>query len=520
MELTSVVLQVMAGLGLFLLGMSLMTDGLKALAGDSIRRWLMQFTRSPLSGIGTGIAATALLQSSTATIIATVGFVGAGLLTFSQSLGIIFGATVGTTLTGWIIALVGFKLKLGSMAAVLIFLGALMRLFGGRRTTGLAFSLAGFGLIFIGIESLQQGLEGLQDHIDFSCFSADGLSGKVKLAAVGILITLLTQSSTVGVAAVLTSMHTGAIGLEQGAALVVGMNVGTTFTAAVATIGGNVHVRRTGLSHVVYSSLVSVMALFLIQPYIAVWDWLAPNGSHHQSEVALVMFHTGFTLLGVMLVYPVIPRFARLIERLFPEPPSTYHKLLDRQLLPFPELALTNVQQALLLLENQLVQRLNYLLGAMPRATSLADMEESLRELEAYLDAIHLPSTSGVQWDRLMAALHSVDHLERLRERAQDESVLITLRSGDVLEHLVSLVLQLVQAVGTNQPRDMWQETVAALAVEEQSLRQTCLQQIALGRLELRQGVALMDAARWLQHVAVHLDRIDQSNRQLNYQQP
>lgn len=520
MGLTGVILEVISGLGLFLLGMNLMTDGLKAMAGDSIRSALMRFTRSRLSAIGTGIAGTAVIQSSSATIIATVGFVGAGLLTFNQALGIIFGATVGTTVTGWIIAVVGFKLKLGSLASVLIFIGAMLRLFGGGKRAGLAFSLAGFGLIFIGIVALQQGLEGLQEHVDFSKVAADSLGGKLQLALIGVAFTVMTQSSSAGVVAALASLHTGAIQLDQAAALVVGMNIGTTFTAAVATIGGNVHVRRTGFSHVVYNTFVSTLALFLIAPYLAFWQWWAPGGGYEQSELALVVFHTGFNLLGVMLIYPVIPQFARLIERLFPEPPSTQAHLLDPHLLPFPELALTAVQQSLQLLQQQALTQLSYLLGVMPRPSPLTELEGSLHELEDYLDAIHLPGTSGVQWDRLLAALHWVDHLERLRERCQDESVQITLRNGQVLAELRESLLSLMLA---SQSHDLsaeeWDQQMAAISTAEDNLRQSCLQQIALGRLELKQGVALMDAARWLQHVAVHLARIEAANRQLNYHQ-
>jgi phosphate:Na+ symporter len=519
MAFAGVALEAITGLGLFLLGLNLMTDGLKAMAGDSMRRALMRFTRNRLSAIGAGIIGTVILQSSSATIIATVGFVGAGLLTFNQSLGIIFGATLGTTFTGWIIALLGFKLKLGAVAAIFIFIGALLRLFGGEKRTGLAFSLAGFGLIFIGIVALQQGLHGLQDHIDFSHMAADSLWGKFQLAIIGVGITLITQSSLVGVVATLASLHTGAIQLEQALALVVGMNVGTTFTAAVATIGGNVHVRRTGFSHVVYSAFVSTLALFLITPYLMLWQWFASEGGYEQSELGLVLFHSGFNLVGLILIYPVIPQFARLIERLFPERPSSQSGLLDKGLLPFPEVALTAVQKALQRMQQQALTQLHYLLGVIPRPSPLVELEASLRELEDYLDAIHLPGTTGVQWDRLLAALHWVDHLERLRERCEDESVQITLRTGEGLSELREALLGLIAA---SQAHDLtaedWDQRLAAISTTEDNLRQSCLQQIALGRLELKQGVALMDAARWLQHVAVHLARIEAANRQLNYE--
>lgn len=521
MDFASVVLQVVSGVGLFLLGMNLMTEGLKVMAGDSIRRGLMRFTRSPLSGIGTGVIGTAILQSSSATIIATVGFVGAGLLTFSQALGIILGANIGTTVTGWIIAIVGFKLKLGALAAVLIFIGALLRLFAGAKRGGLAYTIAGFGLIFIGIEALQSGLGDLQAHVDFSRVPGETLVGKLQLALIGILFTLIIQSSSAGVVAALASMHTGAIQLEQAAALVVGMNIGTTFTAAAATIGGNVHVRRTGFSHVVYNILVSTLALFLITPYLAVWEWRQPDGSYHHSELALVVFHSGFNILGVVLMYPFIRQFAHLLERLFPEQVTEQSQLLDPGLLKFPELALTAVQKALLVLQQKVLTQLSYLLGASPRAVPLADVKQSLEDLARYLDSIHLTGTAGGQWERLLAALHGIDHLERLRDRCNHDSVLVNLRNGAQLETARKILMRLVNVLlhMENLTAEQWQQTVVEITTQEQQLRQKILQQIAQGEMELKSGVALLDTARWLQRVSVHLQGIEQANRQLNYQQ-
>jgi phosphate:Na+ symporter len=131
--------------------MAVMTEGLGALAGDAVRAALMRFTRSPVSGAVTGVATTALLQSSSATTVAAVGFVGAGLIGFPDALGIIFGANIGTTVTGWLVALLGFKPQLGALASPLVFVGAVLRLFGRGRMASIGYALAGFGLIFVGI---------------------------------------------------------------------------------------------------------------------------------------------------------------------------------------------------------------------------------------------------------------------------------------------------------------------------------------------------------------------------------
>lgn len=519
MTISQVVFGVVGGLGLFLLGMTLMTEGLKAMAGDRIRESLRRVTRSPLSGVVTGLASTALLQSSSATIIATVGFVGAGLLSFYQALSIILGSALGTTFTGWLVALLGFKFKLGSLAAVFVLTGAFMRLFGGPAVRGLGYGLAGFGLIFIGIDALQEGLGGLKDYVDFSRWAADSLWGKFKLVLVGVGFTIITQSSSAGVVAALTAMVTGAIVFEQAAALVVGMNIGTSFTAAAATIGGNIHVRRTGFSHVVYNSLVSSIALFLIAPYIWLWQKLAPAQFEAQREFALVGFHTAFNLLGVLLVLPLVRRFAHMIERLFPDKPYGYRQILDPGLLKYPELALTAVQKVLRSQIDRVGHQLGYILGEMPRPGSLEDTEAELQEIQAYLDSIHLESTSGTQWERLLAAIQVVDHLQRLLDRCGNKSVQLSLSHDQGLDEAAGALRDLAALL--THKKSMGSEEVKSLLKRqkelERNLRQHIMAQIGEGQLELREGVTLMDTARWFKRVASHIEHIDKGMRRLNY---
>lgn len=173
------VLQALGGLGVFILGMVIMVDGLHSGAGDGQQRLLARFTRSPLTGALTGAASTAVLQSSSATTIAAVGFVSAGLLSFPQALGIIYGANLGTTVTGWLVVLLGFKLKLGVLLLPLIFLGTVLRVFAKGRTADLGYALAGFGLIFLGISLMQQGLQGFDDLITPHTFPDDTLIGRL-----------------------------------------------------------------------------------------------------------------------------------------------------------------------------------------------------------------------------------------------------------------------------------------------------------------------------------------------------
>ncbi|MBT8495558.1 MAG: Na/Pi symporter, partial [Deltaproteobacteria bacterium] len=306
------ILQSIGGLGLFLLGMSLLTDGLKTLAGSSLQRILRRFTRNPTTGAVSGAVVTAVVQSSSATTITAVGLVGAGLLTFPHALGILFGANIGTTATGWLVAVFGFKVPLGTIAMPLVLVGVLLRLFASDRLAALGYSLAGFAVIFIAIGIMQSGMANLEGLVTPESFPGNDLLGRLELVAIGVAITLVTQSSSAGVATAMTALHTGTIGFEQAAALVIGMDVGTTVTAVLATLGGSAAVKRTGYAHLIYNLMTGTMAFALLTPYINVAELL---GSSSDPELFLVGFHTFFNTLGVLLVLPLAGRFGRLMER-------------------------------------------------------------------------------------------------------------------------------------------------------------------------------------------------------------
>jgi phosphate:Na+ symporter len=302
------------GIGLFLIGMIIMTDGLKQIAGKSIRTSLMAYTRSPYSDEVWGAISTSILQSSSKVTVATVGFFRAGLMTFSHSLGVIFGANIGTTMTGWLVLLLGFKFKLGTIALPIIFLGALLRHFAKPQLVPLGLTIAGFGLIFTGISTLQDSMFGLREYFEFEQLSVETLPEKFIVLCFGIIFTLITQSSSAGVAATLTALFSGLIEFEQAAILVIGMDTGTTFTALLATTGASISAKRTGYSHVIYNVLIGSTALLLISPYIWLWETLSAQAIDNHSEVALIAFHTSFNTLGVIILLPFSQQFANLIE--------------------------------------------------------------------------------------------------------------------------------------------------------------------------------------------------------------
>ena len=513
------IIQALGGLGLFLLGMIVMTEGLRELAGDAMRSALMRFTSSPATGAATGAISTAILQSSSATTVAAVGFVGSGLMTFTSSLGIIFGANIGTTITGWLVALVGFKLKLGMVMLPLILVGAIMRLFTSGRLSSSGYTLAGFGLIFVGIGLMQQGMSGMQDIITPETLPADTWIGRIQIVLLGAVATMITQSSSAGVAATMTALHAGAISFEQGLALIIGMDIGTTVTALLATIGGSVGARRTGISHLIYNLFTGTGALLLITPYIMTWQYLFPGGVMQNPEIALVAFHTLFNTLGVLVILQVTSQFARLVKKLIPEEKSPYAINLDKSLLKTPEFALTAVQDAVLVEYVLLLNHIDAVLDIDHRdkRADLERLQTVLNETHEYLDLIQLHGSSDSNWNRMLDLVHTLDHMQRLHERCEeDEDRAITARETRDLSQMHDMLVTLVHETLDNIKDENWGELVLKSRQTQQTIEQQADPQrdiiaayVADGSMTVPAATDCLEAIRWLRRVSRHIARIN-----------
>lgn len=410
-------LSLLGGIGLFLLGMLLLTDGLKAFAGDALRKALLRFTRRPVSAFASGALVTALVQSSSATTLATIGFVSAGLLTFAQALGVVFGASLGTTSTGWLVSVLGLKFSISTMALPLIAAGAGVRLFGRGRWRELGFALAGFGLIFVGIEYLQTGMAHLTERFNPASFPSEGFWAHALLMGIGLVMTVVMQSSSAAVATTMAALHTGTIDFQQAASLVIGQAVGTTVTALVAALGASAAAKRTAVAHVTFNLATGVIALVLLPVFIGVVDGLDLHGEETPGAVSLAAFHTAFIGVGVLIFLPLSGPFARLIERIVPEREGVFTRYLDDSLLSVPAVALEAVRQSARELAAGAADAAEALLsapGTAAEATRRAQLTEAVGRCKDYLEAI--PAQGGdPKVARLrVSLLHAMDHLTRL----------------------------------------------------------------------------------------------------------
>ncbi len=510
--MNSDVLAALGGVGLFLIGMQMLSGGLRALAGDKLRALLARFTRTPLSGAVTGAAVTALIQSSSATTVTAIGFVSAGLLTFSHALGIIFGANIGTTITGWLVAILGFKLDLGQTVLPLVLVGALLQLLGRGGWARFGQALAGFSLLFIGIDAMKDGLEAFEGVVTPRDFPEDTVWGRLQLVGIGVLITLVTQSSSAGVATALAALGAGAISFPQAAALVIGMDVGTTFTALLATVGGSTMTRRTGVAHVIYNLMTGVMAFLLLPVASALFLRASPD-----PQIALVAFHSAFNFLGVVLVLPFATPFARLIERIVPASGAAMTRRLDSAALAVPTLAVRAAADTVEVMARTLARHVAAGLGdaAAARADSgwrSEDFDTALLETRNYLREIHARDLAEGEIDLEEASFHVLDHLRRLHFRCGQIGRLKVIRETRELrpygQELAKLSQGLAESGASEAMTQEFDGYRRRLREVRRSLRGTLVEQAASGKIGHEEAAARMDALRWLHRSGYHLWRI------------
>ena len=350
----STAISVLGGVGLFLLGMTVMTEGLKTLAGSALRATLSKAAATPLHGSFWGAVVTLLTQSSSATTMTTIGLVSAGLLTFQQGLGLVFGANVGTTGTGWLVALIGVRVSLTAAALPMIFVGALTKLLARGRISGVGAALAGFGLVLFGLTTLQQGMGGLAERLHPADLPAvlegpdarwwSALFGVLVLVAIGLVMTALMQSSTAAVAVTLSAYYAGAIGLDQGFALIIGQNIGTATSSALAAIGASATAKRLAIAYVLFKLIAALIALVLFPVSTPL---LLRATSMVDGVALLAAYHTAYNVVGVVVLLPLIDRFTRLVERIVPERGSPLTRCLDSSALATPIVAVEAVRRTI-----------------------------------------------------------------------------------------------------------------------------------------------------------------------------
>ena len=441
----STTISVLGGVGLFLLGMSVMTNGLKALAGSGLRTTLRKAAGTPLSGAFWGAFVTLIVQSSSATTMTTIGLVSAGLLTFSQGLGLVFGANIGTTGTGWLIALIGVRVSLTAAALPMIFVGALIKLLGRGRVSAAGAALAGFALVLFGLTTLQQGMGGLAERLhpaDLPAVYGPGVSwwsslfGVLALIVVGLAMTAVMQSSTASIAVTLSAYFAGAVGLDQACALIIGQNIGTATSSALAAIGASSTAKRLALAYILFKLIAALIAVALFPVTIPP---LIRASKTIDGVTLLAGYHTAYNVVGVAVLLPLIDRFTRFVERILPERASPLTRCLDPAALETPLAAEEAVRRTVARSLGTMCGSIGEALTATNHGTSVragkeavsvTEASDALRQAREFMSEASAPPESGEEQERLTSTLHALDHASRLAEVAGEKGELRSVPSG------------------------------------------------------------------------------------------
>ncbi|MBW2501303.1 MAG: Na/Pi cotransporter family protein [Deltaproteobacteria bacterium] len=366
-----------AGLGIFLVGMFMLEEGVKVLSGKSFRRMIRLHTHGRLRAIGSGTLVTALLQSSSAVSLMVLAFVGAGVMSMQNAIGVVMGSNIGTTLTIWIVAILGFKLKIESFALPLIGLGGIGLIFfaPSTRKHHAGRLLIGFGFLFLGLDYMKGSVESIGRNFDLSMVPTYGLW--IYLLA-GTLLTAVMQSSSASIAVVLTALNSGLITFDIGVAMVIGANVGTTITIILGSLGGIPAKKRVAFSHLVFNVVTGVAAYFSIS--ILVWLIVQIVDIPSNGVMGLALFHTLFNLMGVLLFLPFIGLLTQQLYRLFPDRKLLLTRYINNTPAEVIEAAASALRQEILHLLQQCQLYGSRLLHIEPQV-SFAETPELLKKI-------------------------------------------------------------------------------------------------------------------------------------------
>ena len=510
---------IIGGVGLFLLGMSLMTDGLKSLAGDRLRVVLSSMTGRPALAFLSGAGLTVAVQSSSATSLATIGLVSAGLLSFPQAVGVIIGAAVGTTSTGWIVSLLGLKFSIASVAMPMVGVGVLVKLFTHDRCAAAGMAIAGFGLIFVGIDTLKTAMESAAGQVNPASLPGGTAWGDVALVGIGVAMTVVMQSSSAAVATTMAALHAGAISLEQGVSLVVGANVGTTVTPMLAAIGATTAAKRTAAAHVVFNTASSAFGLAAIPAFL--WIVGVVMADAERPVLSLAAFHTGFTLVGAAAFLPFVRQYAGLIARLVRERDGALTVNLDDTVASVPAVAVDAARRAVMEAGAILAEavRETAAVGAVSGETrrSVEEVDGALDRVRSFLGRVRTDPNASEHTTHI-GLLHAIDHFERLIEGlGERELAVLVQRSGTELGDPAARLAESAASVRDAMRRgpggadaeaaNVAGEASSAIASYRRAQRVRVLQRTASGDVPPDDALSVLEAARWLDRLAYHLWR-------------
>ncbi len=462
---------------MFLYGMNMMSAGLQKVAGDKMRHFLGAMTSNRFKSVTTGLTITSIIQSSSATTVMVVGFVNAGLLALNQAIGVIMGANIGTTVTAWLISLLGFKADISILAVPLMAVGFLLSIAKSEKRRNISEFIIGFALLFLGLSLMKESVPDLQktpEALEFiKGWTQHGFWSVLIFLVFGTVLTLVLQSSSATMALTLIMMSLGWIPFHMAAAMVLGENIGTTITANIAAAVANANAKRAALAHTLFNVFGVIWALILFKPFTALIGWIIgswglPNPAEmsyngvmdpvsDESTAALYglsMFHTLFNTFNTCILVWFIPQLARIVTSVIKDKPKSEEdtiklKYISGGHLSTAELAVGQAKNEVIHFAQISRNGLGYIRDAI-HATKEADFEvyrqklvkyEEIAdridyEIAAFLNALPQESISEDTRKQTKAMYKIIGELESLGDSGEAISRILSRRNSHGKEFL------------------------------------------------------------------------------------
>ena len=437
MELIINIFSLVGSLALFLFGMKTMSEGLEKFAGDRLRSILAAMTKNRVMGVLTGILITALIQSSSATTVMVVSFVNAGLMTLAQSIGVIMGANIGTTVTAWIISAVGFKVNIAAFAIPLLAIGMPLIFSGKGNRKSIGEFIFGFSFLFMGLSFLQEAatamnigdmVAGMLAHVP-----QDSFFTIILFIIVGALVTMIVQASaaTMAITLMLFDMNIPGFGFEQAAALAMGQNIGTTITAFMASLTANTQARRAALAHMFFNVFGVVAFLIVFYPACDAVSWVVENLMGGGNDLfKLSAFHTAFNIINTLLLIGFVKQIEMFVCRVLPmkaQDEDYRLRFISGGLLSTAELSIMEAQKEIrsfaercqrmagfvpTLLETKDEMEFNKLFARIEKYENITDSMEM--EIASYLNKVSEGRLSDASKTQIQKMLRQISELESI----------------------------------------------------------------------------------------------------------
>ncbi len=552
-------LQLIGALGFFIFGMKIMSDGIQKVAGSKMRSILSKMTSNRFLGITTGFLITALLQSSSATTVMIVSFVNAGLLSLVESIGVIMGANIGTTITAWLISILGFKVKISSIALPIIAIGFPMMFASKANIRSWAEVFIGFALLFMGLDELKNSVPDLKQNPEFLSFLANyadmGYLSTIIFIGVGTILTLVVQSSSAAMALTLVMCYEGYIPFELAAAMVLGENIGTTITANLAAMVGNVHAKRSARAHFIFNIfgviwMIIALPFFVetIDNYMVLNMQLSPLNIIGESvaiPIGLSIFHTTFNIINVLLMVGFIPLISSIVIKMQPskgELDEEFHlEHIGTGLMSTTELSIVKANKEVVKFGER-VQKLFSFMPALLEETNSKKIQDKLSRIKKYEDitdrmeveiADYLAKASQGELSdsasiKVRSMISIINDMERIGDICYQMSIEISRKKEQNVNFLPEMKIQLDDMIGAvNDTLNIMQKNLktnySQVTIDKadrleitvntmrNKIRKNYLQRVEKGEVKIQAGMIYINLIHSLEKIGDHVFNITEA---------